>query len=221
LGDVRIVSPEDGVTVTGNRITAEVELTEREGGIGRIEWRVNGVTVGVGTPVSPSPSGRLLRLTRTLLLESGNNDIEVVAYNNRNRVASVPALVAVQSATPAAASGVKTSPQGPVAAPTPRLFVLAAGTNNYSDQRFRLTYSVPDAMAIGQAFTETGKGLYQSIEVKLMRDTDVTREKLDAAFAELAGKIEPTDVFVAVPRGSRQDAGWALLLRPADLQSRW
>jgi hypothetical protein len=37
LGDVRIVSPEDGVTVTGNRITAEVELTEREGGIGRIE----------------------------------------------------------------------------------------------------------------------------------------------------------------------------------------
>ena len=180
------VSPANGGQVASSQINATVEIAGRDGGIGRVEWRVNGVTRGVETPAAP-PAGQPLRLTRGLALDAGNNTVEVVAYNSANLIASVPARVSVVA--PAAQA---TAP----GAPAPRLFVLAAGSDQYADARFRLAFSVADASAMGKALTDAGKGLYRSVEVKLMRDTDVTRDKLDAAFAELAGKILPGDVFV-------------------------
>src|SRR6185312_14620389 len=36
------------------QLTAAVDVTNTGGGIGRVEWRVNGVTVGVETPQAPA-----------------------------------------------------------------------------------------------------------------------------------------------------------------------
>lgn len=186
---VRIVSPAGNTQATGAQITAEVEVEAQGGGIGRIEWRLNGLTIGVDSPAAPA-AGQPLRLARPLSLDDGVNAIEVVAYNGANLIASVPARLSIESPTPAIA----TSPSAPVR--TPRLFVFAAGTDDYADARFRLQYSVPDARAVTQAFSDAGKSLYRSVDIRLLRDADVTRDKLDAAFAELAKTIEPTDVFV-------------------------
>jgi WD40 repeat protein/uncharacterized caspase-like protein len=185
-------------TIEGTSTVAEAEITDRGGGIGRIEWRVNGVTAGVDTP--SSGAGSPLRLTRNLALDVGNNTIEVLAYNSANLIASVPARVAItaQSTAPAAPS------QAPATAPDlapaketkPRLFVLVAGINDYADHRFKLSDAVSDAEDVARGFKQASGGLYQSVEVKLMTNAEVTRDKLDAAFAEVAAKTAVPDVFV-------------------------
>ena len=48
-------------------IVAEAEIVDRGGGVGRIEWRVNGVTLGIDEPGSASTSP--LRLPRSLQLD--------------------------------------------------------------------------------------------------------------------------------------------------------
>ncbi len=183
---VRIVSPDAGVSTTDGRIVAEVEIEARGGGVGRIEWRINGLTVGVETLTSQPLAGQPVRVARALVLNAGDNFVEVVAYNSINLIASVPARIAVA---------------GPAVAPAtpstePRLFVLAAGLNDYADRRFRLALAVNDANVLAQAFVEANKGLYRHVEVKVLRDAEVTRDRLDAAFNELVLKIAPTDTFV-------------------------
>jgi uncharacterized caspase-like protein len=73
---------------------------------------------------------------------------------------------------------------------------LVAGVNDYADERFRLKSAVADASEIARGFREASGDLYQSVEVKLMTDSDVTRDKLDAAVADIAGKAASSDVFV-------------------------
>src|SRR5262249_24534126 len=188
---VRMASPGDGSTAPDNRITAEVEVTDRGGGTGRVEWRINGLTVGVDNPAA-SAAGQPLRLTRALALAAGHNAVEVVAFYGANWSASRPGRGRVTA--PPAAPGAPT-------AGAARLFVLAAGTDNYADERFRLTYSVADATAMAEALRDAGKGLYRSIEVKMLSDAEVTRDKLDAVFAELARTVQPDDVFVVYLAG--------------------
>ena len=188
----RAVGP---VTVDGTNVAALADITDRGGGIGRVEWRVNGVTVGIDTPTAGSPSP--LRLTRSLALEPGENAVEVTAYNGANLVASIVARLSVVAQAPSPAAAPQAAPSAPpVAAAKPRLFVLAAGVNDYADKRFKLEKAVWDAQEIARGFKEFAGSLYQSVEVKLMIDADVTQSKLDAAFGEIAAKAAATDVFV-------------------------
>ena len=166
------------------QVTAAVEITNTGGGIGRVEWRLNGVTVGVETPQAPPAAGATVRLTRGLSLDAGDNAVEVVAYNGQNLVASQAARGTVAGpaqATPTAAS---------------RLFVLAVGLNDYADPNIKLNLAVPDAQALSEALVQAGKGLYASVEVTLLRDAEVKRERLDATFTALAAKVQPSDTFV-------------------------
>jgi WD40 repeat protein/uncharacterized caspase-like protein len=203
--DVKVTLPARGLGSADSAVTADAEVTDRGGGVGRVEWRVNGITAGIDNPASFA-AGQPLRLTRSLALDAGDNTIEVVAYNSANLIASVPGRVSVAAPAPAPAPpaapapGPTTTAPAPVPAPVitaaPRLFVLAAGSDNYTDKRFRLQYSVPDAKAMAQAFSDSGKGLYAGVEVKVMSDAEVITGKLDAAFVELSQKIQPGDVFV-------------------------
>ena len=197
--DVRVTLPGRALgsgTVDGNSISAEAEIADRGGGIGRIEWRVNGVTAGIDRPAAGSSSP--LRLTRSLALDSGENAIEVVAYNAADLIASVPARVNVATAAPQASQPAAPSAPAPApgAATKPRLFVLVAGVNDYADQRFRLSYAISDASEVARGFREAAGDLYQSVDVKLITDAGVTRDKLDEAFGEVAGKASASDVFV-------------------------
>jgi uncharacterized caspase-like protein len=185
--------------VTDESVTAVAEITDRGGGIGRVEWRLNGVTVGVDNP--GQAAAQAVRLTRSLLLDAGDNAVEVVAYNKANLIASLPsnlhvAKVAAPAVAPRPAPNAAPSPAPVAAAMKPRLFALIAGVNDYADQRIRLSFAAPDAKEVARGFGLAAGNLYQSAEIKLMTDTEVTRGKLDAAFAELAGKIQPSDVFV-------------------------
>ncbi len=216
--EVRVTVPGravGSVTVDGTSAAAEAEITDRGGGIGRVEWRINGVTVGVDKPAAGAPSA--LRLTRSLALDLGDNAIEVTAYNGANLVASVAARlnIVAQAPVPAAAPQAAPSPP-PVAAAKPRLFVLAAGINKYADERFKLEKAVWDAQEVARGFKEASGSLYQSVEVKLLTDADVTQGKLDAAFGEFSAKAAAADVFVLYLAGHGKTVDGRYYFAPQD-----
>ena len=75
---VEIVSHSSGSNSDTDLVTVAARITDRGKGIGRIEWRINGVTVGVtSTPAGPGP---VYDVKRELALDPGENQIEVVAY---------------------------------------------------------------------------------------------------------------------------------------------
>lgn len=203
--DVKLTLP-GGVLNASTRdsqVSVAAEMIDRGGGIGRLEWRVNGVTIGVG-PASGTPSSRV---SRSVALDPGENDISVVAYNSANLVASVPVHVKVMM-----------SQSGPAAAGNekPRLFVLAAGVANYADKRIALGTPVADAREVARAFGLSGN-LYQSVTVKLMTDGDVTSAKLDAAIQAIAGKASPSDTFVLYLAGHGRTIAGRYYFIPQDM----
>src|SRR5262249_14339679 len=154
-----IGSHRDGDRVSEAQVSVDATVTDQGGGIGKIEWRVNGVTLGVDarglkrTDAPPPGSEPALKLRQTLTLEAGDNLIEVVAYNAEGLIASLPVSVTVvhEDAAPTASAV--------------RLHVLAVGINDYYDGRLRLNYAVPDARAVAEAFKRAGAGLYESVDV--------------------------------------------------------
>ena len=99
-------------------VRVDAIVSDRGKGIGRIEWRVNGITAAV---VSVPPGAEPTRThTQSLALDQGDNTIEVTAYNASNLLASVPARVTI-----------KFSGQGSRA--KAKLYVLSIGINAYPD----------------------------------------------------------------------------------------
>jgi WD40 repeat protein len=182
---VAITVPQDGARIAEATVPVEAKVTDAGGGIGRIEWRVNGVTLGVrARGLAPAGGGAADAQTvrQTLPLEAGDNVIDAVAYNGRDLIASPAARI-------------KVTRTGGMAA-RPRLHVLAVGVDNYWDGRLKLNFSVADARAMAAAFEKVATGVYESAKVTTVIDADVTREHLTAVFAQIAADVRPSDVFV-------------------------
>jgi WD40 repeat protein len=183
---VQILSPANGAQASGDSIDVTAAIRNGEQGSGRIEWRVNGITLGVDRGLerveAQSASGAM-QVTKRLWLEPGENLIEVVAYNRSNAIAADPASIKVQWFS-----------SGSEDAPT--LHVLTVGVNDYWDSRLQLTYAKPDADAVATAFRQAGKDLYKSVKVRELVDAEVNNDSLDKTFAELSSEVRPRDVFV-------------------------
>jgi uncharacterized caspase-like protein len=204
------------VVADGDSISADAEITDRGGGIGRIEWRINGVTAGVDQAPA-APASQPVRMTRNLALDIGANAIEVVAYNSANLVASVPTRITVTRAPAPPASPQVTAPSAPAALAKPRLVALVAGINDYAEKRIKLHYSVPDANEIARGLKEASGDLYESVEIKLLTDAQVTRRGIDAAFAEIGSKTKVSDVFVLYLAGHGKTVDGRYYFIPQDL----
>ncbi|MGY2995051.1 caspase family protein [Mesorhizobium sp. URHB0026] len=212
---VAITSPSQGTAVDTDSVEVDAVVKDQGGGVGKIEWRVNGVTLGIdargfdrlaasgdlgnggGDTVG---GGKTVTVRQPLSLDPGENQIEVVAYNAKGLIASVPAALTVKW-------------DGASSSAPPKLYVLAVGVNEYWDSRLQLTYAASDARAIGEAFAKSGKELYQSVDVTTVLDTDVTVAHLDQVFSNLATKVKPRDVFVffLAGHGKTQDGRYYFL----------
>jgi WD40 repeat protein len=177
--------PQD--TSSADLITVEASLADQGGGIGRAEWRINGITVAVVEKVA-TIAGEPVTLRQTVALDPGENIVELTAYNGADLVAAVPARARI--------IWTGEEPTAP-----PRLFVLAVGINDYLDSALKLTYAVPDATTLAGALTQAGENYYQDVIVVNMLDSDATETKLDAVFADLAGRVRPRDVFMFFAAG--------------------
>jgi WD40 repeat protein/uncharacterized caspase-like protein len=185
---VRILSPRDVINQTTDDIIIQAEIADRGGGIGRVEWRVNRLTVGIENPASAS-AGQPVRVIRSVTLEEGTNHVDVVAYNKANLAVSRAARTVVVRRSQRSDSATAVSVRL-------RLFVITAGVDRYADARFELKNAVADAETVGRALAEAGKGYYQSVDIRILRNGDVISERLEKEFQEVAARIGPEDVFV-------------------------
>lgn len=169
-------------------VTVEAHVTDQGGGIGRAEWRINGVTVGVTEKASSTKPGQSVTLRQIVALDPGENLVELTAYNGADLVAAIPVRTVI--------TWTGNEPSAP-----PRLFVVVVGINDYLDGALKLTYSVPDATALASALETAGRNYYQDVIVTKVLDRNATTGKLDAVFADLAKKVRPRDVFVFFAAG--------------------
>jgi uncharacterized caspase-like protein len=142
-----------------------------------------------------------------LALEEGENTIEVVAYNARNLLSSLPVGATVTWAAPAYQ-------------PKPKLFVIAVGINDYNDLGFpRLSHAVDDAKAFGAAMKAAGEGLYAEVDVSYALDSDATAAKLEMLIDQVSARMHPRDVFVFLAAAHGKSENGRFHLIPQDYRS--
>jgi hypothetical protein len=172
---VTITSPVEGTQSKSDVVTVQARVSDRGKGIGRIEWRVNGITATV-VP-KPKGTGSTHTLTQVFALDPGDNLIEVVAYNASNLLASLPARTTVKFT-------------GTADATKPKLHVLAIGINAYKDNGWtpagqsdtfyfaKLKLAVKDAKAFGETIKRASGDLYAEVQLTTVTDGEATRQNL-------------------------------------------
>jgi hypothetical protein len=151
-------------------------IKDRGKGIGRIGWRVNGVTAAVSHAPEGAPDATV---EQTLVLDPGDNNIEVVAYNARNILASPPARA-------------KMTFSGSADAAKPNLHVLVIGINAYHDTGWRrpgsdvvelfppLTLAAGDARSFAMEMQRAARDFYRDVRITTLIDTDATPAKIES-----------------------------------------
>jgi WD40 repeat protein len=212
---VAITAPGAGAHASKDLVTVEARITDKGQGVGRIEWRVNGITAAV--MAKPAGAGPVYTVSRQLAIDVGDNTIEVVAYNESNLLASLPMRARVRYT--GRADKIK-----------PKLHVLAIGINNYVDKGWvapgdsvsslfpKLDLAVGDAKAIASELKRAGAGLYRDVRVRTVLNGEATAANLDAIVTEFAVGISPRDTFIlfAAAHGSSHEGRFYLI--PQDYQ---
>jgi WD40 repeat protein len=190
---VEIASHAFASATAGDLVAITARIEDRGRGIGRTEWRVNGITVGVTN--GPGSGQRVYEARRELALDPGENVVEVVAYNRGNLLASLPARTRIALA-------------GATSKAKPNLYVLAIGINKYVDRGGKqpgtdeasyfppLALAVADATAFAQEMKKAGRGVYRKVLVRTALDEQAARDGLDRIVEEIGAEIQPRDTFV-------------------------
>lgn len=212
--DVELTSQLSGSRSDTERVTIEAKIKNRGKGIGRIEWRVNGITVGTSQPGS-KPGDR--PVTQTVALERGDNLVEVVAYNARNLLAGLPAMTTIRYESTGEA--VK-----------PKLSILAIGINAYVDDGWSplgekdvvgfapLNLAVDDAKFFAEEMRAAAAGLYSEVRVRTVLDGDATAAGLERAVAKAASEMTAADTFVLFAAAHGFSNSGRFYLIPQDYQ---
>ena len=179
-------TPESG-TVPRRNMAFNIRINDQGGGVGRVEWRINGMTIGVGGAddrglkiVAWKQQG--VEIEKLITLSPGQNTVEVVAYNSRNEIASDPVSITLELKD--------------AISEKPSLYILAVGINDYRDGSLALKYSVPDVHAMTNAFKKGGKDIYQKIRVTELLDDNVVIGGIEIAFKNLEAEVKTNDVFI-------------------------
>ncbi len=206
---VAITSPASGRRSATDVVTVSTRIEDKGKGIGRIEWRVNGITAAV----SPTTEGRgpAYTVTQELALDPGDNTIDVVAYNGSNLLASLPARTTINFT-------------GSADRAKPKLHILAIGINSYVDRGTPLRFgplglAVKDATAFGASMKKAAAGLYGEVRVTLALDKGATRDNLEKTVTKIAREIHPRDSFILFAAGHGTSENGRFYLIPQDYQS--
>jgi WD40 repeat protein len=212
---VAITSHKSGSRSNKDLVTVAARITDDGRGIGRIEWRLNGVTTGVTK--APAGWGPGYEVTQQLALDPAENRIEVIAYEKRNLISSPPAVATIVY-------------DGPADTVKPKLHVLAIGINAYEDKGWAassvnnagyfpaLALAVGDANAFAAEIAKAAEGLYGEVRVKTIVDRQATRTNLDLIVREMASEISPRDTFVFYAAAHGYSVNGSYHMIPQDYQ---
>jgi WD40 repeat protein/uncharacterized caspase-like protein len=187
----------------------EATLTDRGGGIGRVEWRNNKKVLEIDamSGTASGAKGKTAVVRKTVPLVVGDNVIELKAFNAQNLIESESVQVTITR-----------TEQPQTKSPRPQLYVLAVGVNDYWDSKLRLNFAVPDARSMAEGLQRAGGSLYERVNVTTVLDADVSAAKLDHIFADLKGKVQPQDVFVFFLSGHGKTEGGKFYYIPQDFR---
>jgi WD40 repeat protein len=205
----------DGNRSGGDLATVTARIEGRGKGIGRIEWRVNGITVAVAA--KPPGSGPAHTVSQQLALDPGDNTIEVVAYNASNLLASLPARTTIKFT-------------GPADQAKPKLHILGIGINDYIDKGWTppgsavplafapLGLAVKDAQAFAVSLKEAVAGIYDEVRVTLALDEQATHDNLEKLIGKVSAHLHPRDSFVLFAAGHGTTENGRFYFIPQDYQ---
>ncbi len=210
---IEIIAPTPRKKAEGETINVQIAVMDQGGGVGRIEWKINGITVGLGVrglariEENETEQNQAQKLNRTLLLEPGTNLVEVIAYDEDNLISSEPVSVVIEW-------------DGVTGLDPPQLHVVAVGVNDYWDNQLQLNYAVPDARSLADAFRNAAPQLFDEVHIHTVLDDKVTVQGLAQVFSELSDRIKPQDVFVFFIAGHGKTVDGQYYFLPQDFRYR-
>jgi peptidoglycan hydrolase-like protein with peptidoglycan-binding domain len=196
---LELLSPQES-RQRGRDFIMEFKLAPKNGGLGRIVYRVNGVVVG--DPGARPTDIAVPHYRRPFTLQPGRNVLSVTATNAAGTVESPPIETVVH---------VQADERQPA------LYGLAIGVTNYRDSALKLRYAAQDATVLAETLRRQGGRLFTSVLVEPLLDANATRERIDAAFRKLTGIVQEHDVFVLYLAGHGTVLDGEYHFLPADL----
>ncbi len=222
---VAFIEPTADTSVDQQTLDARASVMDQGGGIGKVVWKINDVTVATDTYADSlmsrtatgqgQPKYAAVNLKQQLKLMPGDNTIKLTAYNRQNEIASPPAVMTLTVKPPAGPQlSVQRLPTTPLApktppvststpptpAPTvsthPILHLLVVGINRYRDKALRLKYAVQDGRALIKTIRQTGAPLFQQVRVTPLFDDQATLKGLESAFRDAKKTVRTQDVFM-------------------------
>lgn len=157
-------------------LVLNADFADTQYNLSEISVTVNGVPVL--SPAGRRVSGRTSKLTETIELASGNNEISVWCSNDRGASSLRETF------------NVTYTPGQPV---TPDLYIVAAGVSAYADSRYNLGYAAKDAYDFSEALKERAAHRFGQVKTLTLTDSQVTAASLDEIRSFLAGS-RPDDV---------------------------
>ncbi len=197
-------------------VTVAARIADRGKGIGRIEWRVNGITAGViAAPAGAGPD-----------------------YDVKPRACPRPwrepdrghRIQGAQSPGVAASAHHDRLYDGPADSVKPKLHILAIGINAYQDRGWTppgsseklafppLNLAVGGCEGVRRRDAKAGAGLYSEVRVTEALDADATPAKLDALVEHMAAGIGPRDTFVLYAAAHGYSLNGRYYMIPQDYQ---
>ena len=177
-----------------------LDLTNRGGGIGRVQVFVNGKEL-LADARGPKPDEDAKQSTLTVDLSGAHvipgkpNRVEVVTWNAEGYLSS-RGLVR------------EWTPEGDVDPNPPELYVIVCGVSEYAEPKLNLRFASKDATDMARALELAGKRLFGADKVHMIllstgahpKAVKPTKENIRKAF-EGVRKAKPTDVLVVYLAG--------------------
>lgn len=156
----------------------------------RLEWRIDGVAMAAQVaPHSPPAKGRGRHVRRfSVPVGWGEAALDVRAFGRESGAGSAPFVRKIRRGFV------------PEVKP-PRLFVLSIGVDRYPSPDVSLKFPSTDAIAIMTRLHDLGQGIFSSVEVKMLANSEASIAQIEAALGSIASVIQPQDAFVLFVAG--------------------
>jgi WD40 repeat protein/uncharacterized caspase-like protein len=178
----------------------QLKLTNRGGGIGRVQVFVNDKEVvadarGANFEASAKQATVIVDLTNTSMLAGKANQIRIVTWNEDGYLSSRGAGIAMM-----ADEGIETA--------APELYAIVGGISNYSSPSLNLRFAAKDAEDFARALEISAKGLFGADKIHIHLLTSSTKDlaglptktNFKKAFAA-ARRARPNDVLLVYMAG--------------------
>ncbi len=78
----------------------------------------------------------------------------------------------------------------------PKLFLMTIGVNEYRNSKYNLNFAVADATAFEKEIQKGGRGLFETIVVKSIRDSKASKAEIIKAFTEIQKQAKEQDMLI-------------------------